>query len=69
LWGTNTYTSIEVATANTPFQQNDLVVTESSARAPIGQYLRTLDANHSSMKTEAIAREILNRIGSDFPVR
>ena len=68
LWGTNTFTDISVATA-TPFQQNDLVVTDASARAPGGTYLRTLNANHSSMKSQALAQEIFNRIKADFPLR
>jgi hypothetical protein len=69
LWGTNTFTDIAVASGNPAFQQNDLVVTDVSARAPAGTYLRTLDANHSSMKSRALAQEIFNRIKSDFPLR
>ena len=69
LWGTNTFTSIEVAPANGPFQLNDLVVTETSAHSPSGTYVGSRDANHSSMKTEALAREILDRIKAEFPAQ
>lgn len=66
-WGLNTYTSIEIANANSPFAQNDLTVSTASAQAPGGTYLGTRDANHSSIKSVGLASEILNRILTDFP--
>lgn len=67
LWGTNTYTAINVATPTTTFQENDLVVSVNSAHSPTGTFLAQLNANHSSMKTENLAQTILARIVSDFP--
>lgn len=68
-WGLNEFTSIEVATTNSPFHENDLVTSVASSRAPGGTYLGTRNANHSSMKSTVLAQEILNRIKSDYPVR
>jgi hypothetical protein len=67
VWGTNTFTSITVASATGAFAQNDLVTTASSAHSPGGIYLQTRDANHFSLKSEALATAILQRILSDFP--
>jgi triacylglycerol lipase len=69
LWGTNTFTSIDVSAANPTFQRNDLVTSVSSARSPGGTFLGQRAANHSSMKTQALASTILQRIVSDFPNR
>jgi len=67
LWGTNTYTKIDVASVNKPFAKNDLVTSVQSAQSPFGTYLSTLGANHSSMKSESLASTILAHIISDFP--
>ncbi|HSY49270.1 MAG TPA: alpha/beta hydrolase [Thermoanaerobaculia bacterium] len=67
LWGTNTFTKIEVASVNTPFAKNDLITSVQSAQSPFGTYLDTLLANHSSMKSESLASTILQHIISDFP--
>lgn len=69
LWGLNHFTSIEVATTNAPFHLNDLVTSVPSSQAPGGTYLGTRAANHSSMKSTALAQAILDRIKSDYPVR
>lgn len=69
IWGMNTFTSIDVASANSSFAVNDLVTSASSAHSPGGIYITTLDANHSSMKSTALATTILQRILSDFPIR
>lgn len=70
IWGTNTFTAIEVDSSASPAQDNDLVVTVSSAHAPKGgTFLQARDANHSSMKSEALAGAILSRIKTDFPVQ
>lgn len=68
-WGINHFTSIEIASTNQPFHENDLVTSVPSSRAPGGTYLGTRDANHSSMKSQALAQTILNRIKSDYPIR
>jgi triacylglycerol lipase len=67
IWGTNTFTAIEVDSPTMIFQENDLVVSVNSARSPMGTFLAQLNANHSSMKTENLAQTILTRIVSDFP--
>jgi pimeloyl-ACP methyl ester carboxylesterase len=67
LWGTNTYTAITVASTNNPFAINDLVTSVPSAHSPGGNYLATQAANHSSMKTTALAQTILQHIVADFP--
>jgi hypothetical protein len=69
IWGVNTFTAIEVASVNSPFAVNDLVVSAASAHSPMGSYLDTLAANHSSMKSTALASTILQHIISDFPNR
>ena len=69
IFGLNHYTSIEVAATNQPFHENDLVTSVPSAHCPCGTYLGTRDGNHSSIKSQALAGIILNRIRSDFPVR
>ncbi|HEX6098844.1 MAG TPA: hypothetical protein VF432_21190 [Thermoanaerobaculia bacterium] len=69
LWGLNHYTSIEVASTNRPFHENDLVTSVPSAHSPGGTYLGTRNGNHSSIKSQALAGIILNRIRSDFPIR
>jgi hypothetical protein len=69
IWGTNEYTAIEVAGANTVFQVNDLVTSVTSSRSPGGIFLAQLAANHSSMKSQALAGTILRHILSDFPNR
>lgn len=69
LWGTNSFTSIDVAATNPAFHQNDLVVSVPSSRAPSGTFLAQLDANHGSMKSQALAQTILQRIVSEFPNR
>lgn len=66
-FGLRTFTSIEVASTNHPFALNDLVVSVASAHSPFGTFLQQLNANHSSMKTTALASTILQRILSDFP--
>lgn len=68
-WGLNQFTSIEVATTNQPFHENDLVTSVPSSRAPSGTYLGTRNGNHSSMKSQVLAQTILNRIKSDYPIR
>lgn len=68
-WGLNQFTSIEVATTNAPFHENDLVTSVPSSQAPGGSYLGTREANHSSIKSTALAQEILDRIKSDYPIR
>lgn len=67
LWGRNTFTAIEIAAVNGTFALNDLVTSENSAQSPSGIYLSTLAANHSSMKTTALASAILQHIVADFP--
>jgi pimeloyl-ACP methyl ester carboxylesterase len=67
IWGTNTFTKIDVASANKPFAVNDLVASVQSAHSPFGIYLATSGANHSSMKSETLASTILQHILSDFP--
>jgi triacylglycerol lipase len=69
LWGLNHFTSIEVAALNPSFYQNDLVTSVPSSKAPGGTYLGTANANHSSMKAQAVAQIILNRILADYPIR
>lgn len=69
LWGINHFTSIEVATTNQPFHENDLVTSVPSAHSPGGTYLGTRNGNHSSIKSQALAGTILTRIRSDFPIR
>jgi pimeloyl-ACP methyl ester carboxylesterase len=69
IWGTNEYTAIEVTATNTPFQVNDLVTSVVSSRSPGGIFLGQRAANHSSMKTQALAGTILQRILSDFPAQ
>lgn len=69
LWGLDHYTKIEVAATNQPFHLNDLVTSVPSARSPGGTYLGTRDGNHSSIKSQALAQTILNRIRSDYPIR
>jgi triacylglycerol lipase len=69
LWGLNHFTSIEVAATNTPFHENDLVTSVPSSKSPGGTYLGTREANHSSIKSNALAQLILNRIKSDYPIR
>ncbi len=69
LWGLNHFTSIEVARLNPTFHLNDLVTSVPSSRAPGGTFLGALNANHSSIKSQALARLILNRILADYPVR
>ncbi|PYQ59936.1 MAG: hypothetical protein DMF58_09840 [Acidobacteria bacterium] len=68
LWGTNTFTSIEVASTNNPFAVNDLVCSVASAHSPSGSFLAQLAANHSSMKSTALASTIFQHILSDFPI-
>lgn len=68
-WGLNHYTSIEVATTNATFHENDLVTSVQSSQAPGGTYLGTRNANHSSLKSTAVAQAILNRILADYPIR
>ena len=68
-WGVNKFTSIEVANTNTPFHENDLVTSVPSSQAPGGTYLGTRDANHSSIKSPALAQQILDRINADYPNR
>jgi pimeloyl-ACP methyl ester carboxylesterase len=68
-WGINHYTSIEVATTNATFHENDLVTSVPSSQAPGGTYLGTRNANHSSLKSQVLAGQILNRIKSDYPIR
>jgi len=68
-WGLNEFTSIEVATTNQPFHENDLVTSVPSSQAPGGTYLGTRNANHSSIKSQVLAGQILNRIKSDYPIR
>ena len=69
IFGMNHFTSIEVARLNPFFHANDLVTSIESAVSPGGNYLGTRDGNHSSMKSNALAQQILNRIKSDYPVR
>ncbi len=69
LWGLNQFTSIEVAVTNQPFHENDLVTSVPSSKSPGGTYLGTRNANHSSIKSQALAQAILNRIKSDYPIR
>jgi triacylglycerol lipase len=69
LWGTKTFTAIEVASINNPFATNDLVVSEASAHSPGGTYLSSLKANHTTMKSQTLAATILQRILADFPNR
>lgn len=68
-WGWNEFTSIEVETANTPFHENDLATSVPSSQAPGGTYLGKREANHSSIKSTALAQEILGRIKSDYPIQ
>lgn len=68
-WGINHFTSIEVSALNAPFHENDMVTSVPSAHSPGGNYLGTRDANHSSIKSTALAQQILDRIKSDFPLR
>jgi hypothetical protein len=68
-WGENDFTTIEADPAGLPFRQNDLTVTAFSAHAPNGEYLNTIFANHSSIKSAGLAQEIVDRIQSKFPVR
>lgn len=68
LWGLRSYTSIDIASANSFFALNDLVTSEESAHSPFGTYLGpTLAANHTSVKSEALASAILAHILGDFP--
>jgi hypothetical protein len=69
LWGTNTFTDIQVTATNNPFQVNDMVTSVTSAHSPGGIFLAQLAANHSSMKTTALASAILQHILSDFPIK
>lgn len=60
---------IELAQSVGPqFQQNDLVVTVTSAHHPSATPLGQLDANHSNMKSRSMMQGILYRIRADFPV-
>jgi triacylglycerol lipase len=68
-FGLNRFTSIEVASYNNVFHYNDLVTSIESAVSPGGNYLGTRNGNHSSMKSAALAQQILNRIKSDYPIR
>jgi len=68
-WGINHFTSIEVATTNAPFHENDLVTSVPSSQSPGGTYLGTREANHSSIKSTVLAQQILDRIKSDYPIR
>jgi triacylglycerol lipase len=67
LWGTRSFTTIEVATSTGSFASNDLVVSEASAHAPTGIYLANLNANHTTMKSTTLAASILQHILFDFP--
>jgi triacylglycerol esterase/lipase EstA (alpha/beta hydrolase family) len=69
LWGTNSFTDIQVASTNNPFKLNDLVTAVDSSKSPGGIFLGQRAANHSSMKTTALANTILQRILSDYPVK
>jgi len=69
IWGTNTFTSIEVASTNNPLAVNDLVTSVASAHSPGGIFLAQLAANHSSMKSTALASTIFQHILSDFPIK
>lgn len=65
LWGVFTFPDIELQSG--PFASNDCIVPSGSAQAPFGTYIRTISANHTSMKSTELAREILDHILSDFP--
>jgi hypothetical protein len=67
-WGMDEWTEIEVGSTNPSFLENDLAVTTASATAPFGSYLGTRNANHSTLKSTALAQQILARIKADFPV-
>ena len=69
IWGTNTFTSIEVAATNNPLAVNDMVVSVASAHSPGGIFLAQLGANHSSIKSTALASTIFQHILSDFPIK
>ena len=69
IWGTNTFTDIQVASTNNPFKVNDLVVAVTSAMSPGGVFLGQRAANHSSMKSTDLASTILQHILSDYPIR
>jgi triacylglycerol lipase len=69
IWGTNSFTDIQVTATNHPFALNDLVTSVASAHSPGGSFIGQLNANHSSMKSEALAGAILQHILSDFPNR
>jgi triacylglycerol lipase len=68
-WGTSTFTSINVSATNPQFLRNDLVTSVPSSQSPGGIFLGQRNANHSSMKTQALAQTILQHIVSDFPNR
>lgn len=68
-WGLNHFTSIEVASTNTPFHENDLVTSVPSAHAPGGEYVETREGNHSSIKSTDLAQKIFDRIKSDYPIQ
>ena len=65
-WGTKTFTSIDIANTNSNLEENDLVTSVTSAESPMGTYIATVDANHSSMKSPALASEILLYIITNF---
>jgi triacylglycerol lipase len=69
IWGTNAFTDIQVTATNNPFQVSDMVCSVTSAHSPSGNFLAQLAANHSSMKTTALANTILQHILSDFPIK
>jgi len=51
------------------FQENDLVVTTTSARHPAATEILFADRNHSNIKDAATIQTILNRIQADYPVQ
>ena len=60
----------EVTAVSTNPQDNDLAVTNTSSRHPAeAVHVGPLDRNHADMKDGDTARQILDQIRADFPVR
>lgn len=68
LWGDISFSLIDVDVSRN-FTKNDVFVSTGSAVAPFGSYLATLTANHTTIKSSALATAILQRIVAEYPNR
>jgi hypothetical protein len=60
---------IEALDIHSSFVENDLVVSVPSSQHPKATSLGTISANHSTLKSAAVASGILSRIAADFPIK